>query len=318
MKKFGDEAVVKKLYPVISKTKIRVRFVFLLAALMLLILAIVNPGIGKASHEEKKSGINLMVALDVSNSMNCRDLKPTRLERALRFIFQLADKRPDDRIGLVVFAGSAYNIVPITPDHGALKLVLNSVNTGMISQPGTAIGSALQTSAAGMDGAEKKFKSIILISDGENHEDDAAGAAADARKQGIMIHVIGIGSTEGAPIPLNPQNMNSDFIRDGEGNTVVTHLNETLLRSIAEAGGGKYFHAGNSNASLDQLTDVLGKMETKKFSTELNTDYESRFQLFLVACLLFLLTEMFISETKSGRNASFFRWIDRKTKKAEL
>ncbi len=299
IKKIGDRILIKKLMPDASVPKYWLRFVVIILAFAALVVGIANPQIGTKLEEVKREGVDIVIALDVSNSMRAEDIRPNRLERSKQAISRLVDKLQNDRIGIVVFAGTAFVQLPITNDFAAAKLFLSTIEPDMLATQGTAIGAAIELASNSFDKKDKKFKSLIIITDGENHEDDALGEAKKAAEQGIIIHTIGMGSIAGGPIPIYRNNAQSGFLKDKEGNTVVTKLNEDMLKQVADAGRGKFVRASNSEDGLGVLLNEINKMEKKNYGTKVFTDYADRFQYLLVVALLLLLLEFAIAEKKS-------------------
>ncbi len=299
LKKMGEKRLVKKLMPDASVTKHWLRFTILILAFVVLVIGIADPQIGTKLEEVKREGVDIIIALDVSNSMRAEDIRPNRLERSKQAISRLIDKLQNDRIGIVIFAGTAFVQLPITNDFAAAKLFLSTIETDMLATQGTAIGAAIELASNSFDKKDKKFKSLIIITDGENHEDDALGEAKKAAEQGIIIHTIGMGSAAGGPIPIFKNNGSSGFLKDKEGNTVVTKLNEDMLKQVADAGRGKFVRASNSEDGLSVLLNEINKMEKKNYGTKVFTDYADRFQYFLLAALVLLLLEFVITEKKS-------------------
>jgi len=299
VKKYGDLLVIQQLFPDVSKTKRTWKFILYTVAFTLIIIGIVNPQIGTKLEEVKRNGADLMICLDVSNSMKAEDLQPNRLEKAKQAISKLVDKLEGDRIGIIVFGGEAYVQLPITTDYSAAKLFLESINTDMIPTQGTAIGSAIDLAMESFGKDEGKNKAIIVITDGENHEDDAIRATEKASEKGITIHTVGMGSTEGTPIPVYKGNVREGFRKDKEGNTVITKLNEQVLQEIAAAANGIYVRASNSDTGLNHVLGAIDKLEKKQFESKMYSDYEDRFQWFIAAALLLLLIETFLTERKS-------------------
>ncbi|HEY0029646.1 MAG TPA: VWA domain-containing protein [Bacteroidia bacterium] len=296
---FGDIAVISQLFPDVSSTKRIWKFILYLFAFALLIVGIVNPQVGTKLEEVKRKGADLMLCLDVSNSMRAEDIQPNRLEKSKQAISQLIEKLEGDRIGIIVFGGEAYVQLPITTDYSAAKLFLESINTDMIPTQGTAIGKAIDKAMESFGKDEGKNKAIVIITDGENHEDDAVRAAETAAGKGITIHTIGMGSAEGAPIPLFKGNPQGGFRKDKEGNTIVTKLNEPMLQEIAAAGNGIYVRATNTDAGLNNVLNAIDKLEKQQFESKLYSDYEDRFQWFVAAALVILLIETSLTERKS-------------------
>jgi Ca-activated chloride channel family protein len=296
LKKLGDYPLILAMMPDVSRGKQTVKFILYTLALIFLILGICNLQTGSKLQDVKREGADIMICLDVSNSMLAEDLKPNRLERAKQAIEQMIDKLQGDRVGIVVFAGEAYTQLPITTDYGSAKLFLNAITPNIIERQGTDISAAIQKASESFGKDEGKNKAIIVITDGEDHEEDAVKAAEEAEKQGISIHTIGIGSDAGVPIPVYNNGVPAGYRKDKEGNTVVTRLNEKLLQSIAGAANGVFVKANNADVGLDAVLDKVAELEKKQFESKMFTDYEDQFQWFIGASLLFLLIEFLISE----------------------
>lgn len=296
---FGQSSVINQLFPDVSNAKRIWKFILFLTAFVFLIIGIINPQSGSKLEEVKRKGADLMICLDVSNSMKAEDLQPNRLERAKQAINKLVDKLEGDRIGIIVFGGDAYVQLPITTDYAASKLFLESINTDMIPTQGTAIGKAIDLAIESFGKDEGKNKAIVIITDGENHEDDAIKAAEMAVEKGISINTIGMGSAEGAPIPIYRGSTREGFRKDKNGNTVMTKLNEQMLIEIASAGGGVFVRANNSDAGLNQVLDAIEKLEKKEFESKMYSDYEDLFQWFIAIAFLLLLADTFLTERKS-------------------
>jgi Ca-activated chloride channel family protein len=299
IRSLGDPAVVKQLMPDVSTNKSGVKFIILLFVLALIILGIVNPQIGSKLQEVKRNGADVMIALDVSNSMKAEDLSPNRLERAKQAISRLVDKLEGDRLGIVVFGGEAYVQLPITTDYAAAKLFLETIDTDIIPTQGTAIGAAIRLSMESFGQDMGKNKAIIVITDGENHEDDALEAAKEAVEKGISVNTIGMGSPNGSPIPVYKNGTQTGFKKDKDGNTVITKLNEQMLEEIAGAGNGVYVHATNSETGLNAILDEVNKLEKKNFESKMYSDYDDKFYYFLIPALFLIIIELFINERKS-------------------
>lgn len=300
LNKFGEQNVISKLMPNVSTTGPLLKFIALMAALAFIIMAIARPQTGSKLEKGKHKGVELMILLDVSNSMLAQDIKPSRLERAKQAITKLIDKLENDKIGLIIFAGKPYTQLPITTDYAAAKMFISTVTTDMVPTQGTAIGAAIETAEKSFNLNDKtKNKAIIVISDGENHEDDAVEAAKTAAESGIYVHTIGMGLPEGCPIPVTKNGETTGFKQDADGKTVVTKLNETMLQEIATVGKGVYVRANNTEVGLNKIMDEIDKMEKKEYDAKVYSDYEDQFQFFIGLALLFMLGEIFIFERKS-------------------
>lgn len=298
LRQFGDYTLISQLMPSVSTARPIIKFLLWMLALSFIIIALAQPQFGSKLTTSKRRGVELIIALDVSNSMMAGDIKPNRLERAKRAISKLTERLRDDKLGLVVFAGQAYVQLPITTDYVSAKLFLDAISPEMVPVQGTAIGAAI-----GM--AEKSFspdfagsKAIIVITDGENHEDDAVGAAEAAKKSNIVVHTIGMGLPQGAPIPVGPEG-SRDFLRDKENNIVVTKLDEDMLTRIATAGGGSYIRANNAEVGLNNLFNEIEKMEKSEMDSRDYSEYNDQFPLFLTLALVLILFDFLILERKN-------------------
>ncbi len=301
----GDSAVVNLLMPDVSTAKMKFKFIILLIALFLIISGLINPQMGSKLQETKRNGADVIIALDVSNSMKAEDLSPNRLGRAKQAIAKLLDKLEGDRIGIIIFAGEPYVQLPITTDYAAAKLFLETIDTDIIPTQGTAIGSAIRLSIESFGHDVGKNKSIIVITDGENFEDDAVKATQEAVEKGITVNTIGLGSASGSPIPIYKNGTQTGFKKDKDGSTVVTKLNEEMLQQIAAAGNGAYIHASNSEIGLNLILEEINKLEKKTFASKMYSDYDDKFYFFLFPALLLLIIELFINERRSKWLAKF-------------
>jgi len=298
-KKLGDSNLVTRLAPSVSRGKPVVKMILFCLAYALLVLALANPQIGTKLEEVKREGVDVIIALDVSNSMKAQDIRPDRLERAKQAISRFIDKLENDRIGLIIFAGQAYVQLPITTDFNAAKLFLSTIDTDIIPTQGTAIGSAIDLAMRSFVGEENKHKALVIITDGENHEDDAVESAKKANEQGVIIHTIGMGSPDGAPIPVYHNGVQVDFMKDHDGNTVITKLDPTILEKIAGEGKGIFVRASSGDDGLETIMKEISKMDKKSFGTKQFSNYEDRFQYFLGGALFLLIAEFIISNRKS-------------------
>lgn len=299
LNKIAEAGLQSIVLPQLSKSKVVWRFIFWCLAMAFLVIAIANPQFGTKLEEAKREGIDIMIALDVSNSMKAQDLAPNRLENAKQSIGRLINNLNEDRIGIIVFAGQSYVQLPITTDYSSAKLFLESISCDMIPTQGTAIGAAIDLAVESFDPKSPAAKAIIVITDGENHEDDAVKSAEAAAEKGMTVHTIGMGSEAGVPLPLVSNGNIVGYRKDNEGNTVVSKLNTALLKEIAAAGKGIFVQAGRSQSALSVVKDELNKMEKKEYASKRYTDYEGRFQFFLAAAIFLLISESLLSERKS-------------------
>lgn len=298
LERFGQKDAVNQLMPNVSKSRPVLKFIIWLLAISSLIVGLAQPQFGSKLKKEKRKGVELIICLDVSNSMLAEDIQPNRLERAKRAISQLVDRLDNDKIGLIVFAGDAYTQLPITTDYSSAKLFLSAVNTNIVPQQGTAIGAAINLAASSFSPQFKGNKAIIVITDGENHEDDAVGAAKAAAKQGIITYTIGMGLPQGGPIPIY-KNGQKDYIKDKSGNVVVTKLNEEMLQQIAAAGNGIYVRANNAQVGLNTLFNEINKMQEAEIESQVYSDYEDQFQWFIGFSIFLLLLDYLLLERKN-------------------
>ena len=299
LQRMGTYSVVKRLIADASGYKFGIRFVLTMFAFILLILALSGPQLGTHLSEVKRKGADVIIALDVSNSMKAEDLSPNRLERAKESIARLIDRLEGDRIGIVVFAGQAFVQLPITTDYAAAKMFLGTIDTDISPTQGTAIGAAIRLSVESFGNDLGRNKALIIITDGENHEDDAVKATQEAVEKGIMVSTIGMGSPNGSPIPIVRNGIKLGFKKDGNGNTVITKLNEQALQEIATTGNGIYVHATNYETGLNLIIDQVNKLEKRSFETKQYRDYDDKFMWLLTPCVFLLLVELLMNERKS-------------------
>ena len=296
IKKIGDPALVNQLIRDYSSSKFAFKFILFTVAFTAVVIALANPRLPMGSTNVKRSGIDVMLALDVSKSMLAQDIKPDRLERAKQILSKLIDKMPDDRIGIVVFAGRAYLQMPLTADHAAAKMYLSSATPDVVPTQGTVIGDALKMCFAAFNTKGKKYKSIILISDGEDHDENAVKLAKALASEGVSINTVGIGSPEGALIVDRETN---EVKRDAAGSPVVTKLNEVGLKNIAENGNGIYQLYTNTDEVVAQLTREVESMGQKPITENSRISFQNFFPWLLGFALLILIAEFLVSEIKS-------------------
>jgi Ca-activated chloride channel family protein len=298
-KRFGDSTLCNQLAPDVSKNLPGLKMILFVVAYSLIVIGLANPQIGSKYEEVKREGVDVIIALDVSNSMRAEDIRPNRLERSKLAIARFIDKLENDRIGIIVFAGQAYVQLPITTDFNAAKLFLSTISTDMIPTQGTAIGTAIDLGVKSFVGNDKKHKVLVIITDGENHEDDAVEAARKANEEGVVVHAIGMGSPEGGPIPVYHNSTQVDFLKDNTGSIVITKLNQTALEQIAAEGKGIFVRASNTDDGLGSIMKEISKMDKKAFESKMFTEYEDRFQYLIGAGLLILLLEFLLGNKKS-------------------
>ncbi len=296
LRRIGDESLVRQLMPSWSASKGWVRLVLFDLAFAFFVIGLARPQIGAKLQERETRGAEIMICLDVSNSMLARDYSPNRLERAKLAISRITDKLQDDRIGLIIFAGSSFVQLPITNDYVSAKMFLSSISTESVPVQGTAIGDAILTAARGFSAQSEKSRAIIVITDGENHEDDPLAAAKQAAELGIRIYTVGVGSLRGEPIP-----MDGDLMKDKDGNIVVTRLDEDTLQQIAAAGGGAYVHAGNEEFGLNPIINDLRRLEAETFNSVVFEEYDEQYMYFFAVALVLLVIEMLIGSRRWKR-----------------
>lgn len=296
IRRFGDARLVNELMPSWSGAKGWVRMVIFCIAFFFFVIGLARPQIGAKLEERTTKGAEVMIALDVSNSMLAQDYSPSRLERAKLAISRLVDKLRDDRLGLVVFAGKSFVQLPVTTDYISAKMFLSSISTESVPVQGTAIGDAINTCIRSFSAQSEKSRVIIVITDGENHEDDPVSAAKDAADMGIKVYTIGVGSVQGQPIP-----MNGDLLKDKDGNIVVTKLDENTLRDIAAAGNGAYIHAGNDEFGLNPIIDDIRRMEDEELTSQVFEEFDEQFMYFFAIALALLVIEMLIGNRKAKK-----------------
>jgi Ca-activated chloride channel homolog len=298
IRKIGDPVLVGSLMPMVSVKRQVFKFLLLLTALVFIILTLARPRFGFRLDEVKREGVEIIIALDVSNSMLAEDIRPNRLERSKMAISRLLGNMQNDRVGLIVFAGDAYVQVPVTSDYTAARMILETISTDIVPVQGTAIGRAIELATTSFSPQSAASKVLIIISDGEDHEDDPVRAAQEARESGIFIYTIGMGRPEGAPIPVK-EGGRSRFLTDQEGNTVISRLDETTLRRIASAGEGIFVRAGSSGTGLDIILEEVDKLEKAEFGELVYTEFEERFQYMAAIALIILLLDMVVLERKN-------------------
>ena len=291
LRKFGDLKLLKELMPDVSRFRPSVKFWILQAALALLIIMLARPQMGTKISQEKRTGIETIIALDISNSMLAEDIVPSRLDRSKMMVENLVDHFTNDKIGLIVFAGDAFVQLPITSDYVSAKMFLSSIDPSMIATQGTDIATAINMATNSFTQEEGIGKAIIVITDGEDHEGGALEAAEAAKKKGMRVYVLGVGSSNGAPIPIPGT---GDYMKDNTGNTVMSALNEEMCKQVAAAGGGVYIHVENNSAAQQQLDNELDKLSKKETSTAVYSDYDEQFQAFGILALLLLIVEILI------------------------
>jgi Ca-activated chloride channel family protein len=302
---FGDLPLLLKNAPYISFARQRTKAILILLGLALACIALARLQFGTHLEKLKREGIDIMVAVDLSNSMLARDMKPNRLEKAKQEIRSIINRLAGDRIGLVAFAGEAFVQCPLTLDYAAARMLLSVMDQNTISVQGTSLSSAIEAAQRAFSQLEKKHKVLLLLTDGEDHEGRAVEAAAEARKDGIKIYTVGIGSATGEPIPVvDRKGQQVGFKKDKEGEVIVSRLDEATLQKIALETGGKYYHATAGELELDRIFDEISSMEKKELEGTLVTRYDDRYQWPLLLVIVLAAAEFFVSERKKPTEAS--------------
>lgn len=294
LRAYGDPQLMAQLMPEVSKWRPRIKFALILTALGCCIIMLARPQFGMKTQKMKRNGIEVIIAMDISNSMLAQDVTPSRLDRAKMLVSKMVDGFDQDKIGLIVFAGSAFTQLPITSDYISAKMFLNSINPGMIQEQGTAIGEAIDLSSRSFTPQKGVGKAIIVITDGENHEPGATEAAEAARKKGYVVNVLGIGSTQGAPIPLG----NGKYLTDRSGQTVVTRLDESMCKELAEAGKGIYAHVDNSDGAQQALHNEINRLAKSETESQYS-EYDEQFQGFAIIMILLLAADIILLGKKN-------------------
>ncbi|HMC96780.1 MAG TPA: VWA domain-containing protein [Flavobacteriales bacterium] len=304
LRRFASDPTRVRTVPGVSNWRIVLRFLLIRHGLAFVLIALAAPQYGTRIEEVKAEGIDLVVAVDVSNSMGCEDLKPSRMEAARRAMSQLIDQLHGDRLGIVVFAGDAFVQLPITVDRSAAKLFLSTVGMNSVGTQGTAIGAAIELAQRSFDKESAASKAIIVITDGENHEDDALGAARDAAQEGIVVHTVGMGTVQGGPLPIRHNGQVTGFRKDREGNTVVSRLDEDMLRRIAAEGNGVFVRATDNSSGITELVEQLKSLDKTEVGTYRFASFENQYQWPLGIGSILILLGMALGEQRNTRR----RW----------
>jgi Ca-activated chloride channel homolog len=301
-REFGDADLIRKLSPEKSLFKHVLKLILMLLAFGCLVIALVNPKIGIKSETVKREGIDIVFAVDVSKSMLCEDVTPSRLEKSKQLVSQIINQLGSDRIGIVAYAGSAFPVLPITTDYGVAKMFLQSMNPGMVSSQGTSLDEAIKLSETYFEDEKGVNKLLILISDGEDHSEGAESAAEEANKAGLKIITIGIGTQKGGPIPLRRNGVVESFKRDNNNDVVITKLNQPALEAIAKETKGGYISGNNTKEVIEYVRKALDNIEKSEFESQQFTDFNSQFQWFLGIAFALLCIDILLLEKKT-------RWL---------
>jgi len=296
IKKFGNMLLIKKLTPDVSLKKQYLKYWLVSTGIVLFVFLIAGPQFGSKLETVKRQGVEVMICLDVSQSMLSTDISPSRLEKSKQILSKLVDNLRNDKVGLIIFAGDAYVQLPITSDYVSAKMFLSSIKPSMVPVQGTAIGAAVRLATRSFTPNSTSEKTIVLITDGENHEDDAIGAIKEAAEKGIVTHVLGVGLPAGAPIPIGG---NNNFLKDKAGNVVITKLNEEMGREIAAAGGGIFVRTDNTNTALKALQKEIDRMSKSDIESKVYTTYDEKYQVLAWIILFILVLEFFILDRRN-------------------
>lgn len=295
LKKFGDIELLKQLMPDVSSSRRTLKFWLMIAALALLIIMLARPQMGTKISQEKRRGIEVIISLDISNSMRAEDVVPSRLDKSKMLVENMVDNFTNDKVGLVVFAGDAFIQLPITSDYVSAKMFLQNAEPSLIATQGTDLAGAIELSSKSFTQQDKVGRAILIITDGEDHEGGAIEAAKKARKNGIRVFVLGVGSAKGSPVPDG----NGGYMKDNTGQEVMSALNEDMCKQIAEAGGGAYIHVDNTSLAQRQLNEELTKLQKGDISSVIYSEYDEQFQAVGILVLIVLIIETLLLERKS-------------------
>jgi Ca-activated chloride channel family protein len=299
-KSFGSAVVLKRLSPDLSFFKSSLKFIILCLAVGFLVIGLINPKIGTKLETIKREGVDIVFAIDVSKSMLAEDVAPNRLEKSKQLVTQIINNLASDRVGIIAYAGKAFPQLPITTDYASAKMFLQSMNTDMLSSQGTAINEAIQLSRNYFDDEEQTNRVLIILSDGEDHNDLSVEVAEAASEEGIKIYTIGVGSEKGGPIPLKRNGVVMSYKKDQNNETVITKLNEETLRLIANEAKGGYINGSQTAAVVEQIRAVLSAMDKKEFEAKEFAEYKDQFQWFLGIGLFFLILDVLLLERKTA------------------
>lgn len=303
-KQFADNNLIQKLIPERSTFKSVLKIVMVCFGLTLLIIALANPKMGTKLETVKRQGVDIVFALDVSKSMLAEDIAPSRLDKAKQIINKIVENLASDRVGIIIYAGNSYPLLPITTDHAAARMFLQNANPDMVSSQGTSINEAIERGITYFDNDEQTNRFLFIVSDGEDHEENALSVAEQAKKEGIKIYTIGVGTEKGGPIPIKNNGSVISYKKDSKGEVVITKMKEKVLIDIANEGNGKYINGNRTQETIDIIEELLVKAEKSEFETKQFSDYKDQFQWFLGFGILFLLIDVLLLEKKT-------KWIQK-------
>lgn len=297
--KFSNKKLLKKLAPNTSNFKLSLKLMMLLFSITFLIIALVNPKMGSKLETIKREGVDVVFALDVSKSMLTEDIAPNRLEKAKQIISKIINNLGSDRVGIIVYAGNSFPLLPITTDHAAANMFLQNANPDMVSSQGTAINEALESAKTFYNNDEQTNRFLIILSDGEDHQEETKQVAQNLQNEGIEIFTVGVGTEKGGPIPMRVNNSLIGYKKDAKGETVISKRHADILENIASIGAGKYIDGNTTNNPVKEITKVITKAQKTEFETKQFSDYKDQFQWFLGIALLFLLLDVFMFDKKT-------------------
>lgn len=303
-KQFAEKGLIERLSPEKSTFKSFLKIIAICLGLAFLVISLTNPKMGTKLETIKRQGVDIVFALDVSKSMLAEDIAPSRLDKAKQIITKIIDKLGSDRIGIIIYAGNSYPLLPITTDHAAAKMFLQNADPDMVSSQGTAINDAIGRGITYFDNDEQTNRFLFIVSDGEDHEEDEISLASQAVEQGIKIYTIGIGTEKGNPIPIKEKGKVIAYKKDNNGEVVITKMNPEVLQTIADEGNGKFINGNKTQETIDIVEDILLKAEKNEFETKQFADYKDQFQWFIGFALFFLIIDVLLLEKKT-------KWIQK-------
>ena len=298
-RKFSNPELLEKLAPNSSPFKNTLKLIFLLIGITFLVISLVNPKMGTKLKTVKREGVDVVFALDVSKSMLAEDIAPNRLEKAKQIISKIIDKLGSDRVGVIIYAGNSYPLLPITTDHAAANMFLQNANPDMVSSQGTAINEALELAKTYYNNDEQTNRFLIIISDGEDHQEETKQVARNLANEGVKIYTIGVGTEKGEPIPIRLNGSMIGYKKDRKGETVITKRKPEVLQGIADAADGKYIDGNITENPVKVIADIISNAEKNEFETKQFSDYKDQFQWFLAIGLLFLIIDIFLFDKKT-------------------
>ncbi|WP_296633985.1 VWA domain-containing protein [Polaribacter sp.] len=301
-RKFSNPELLQKIAPNSSVFKSNLKLIMFVLGISFLIISLVNPKMGSKLKTVKREGVDVVFALDVSKSMLAEDIAPNRLEKAKQIISKIIDKLGSDRVGVIIYAGNSYPLLPITTDHAAANMFLQNANPDMVSSQGTAINEALELAKTYYNNDEQTNRFLIIISDGEDHQEETKQVAQNLSNEGVKIYTIGVGTEKGGPIPMRLNGAMIGYKKDNKGETVITRLNANVLKDISDAGDGKYVNGNITEKPVATISDIIANAQKNEFETKQFSDYKDQFQWFLGVGLIFLIFDIFLFDKKT-------RWV---------